>query len=622
MRRFVRSTIILLLALSLTACASHEEVGERLPVGDEQMVSSNDTTTPSYQVADSGGVSGNEISPDVSENEDQPSGTAVVKPEPSALPDPFNGVGGGSVAPETSTEPAGCINVKTCGAVGDGVTDDYTAVSGAVALAGSTGAVLYFPAGTYYLSQRLVLNQSITILGESMDSVKIIFKDDAPYSPNEQYNQRGMITFVADSLNAKGVTFCYYAEAYSGYTKEKDGSGGSEGVLFSVLKGSAISFHNCRFLVEGKNNPSVTCLWIKSEVYNITNIRISSCDIRNNSAATVGGGVWISAHDSSDTFIDTVEVCDNTFFKAGNDEIFATWGYHISNVKVHNNSFNFNNYGTQNDVLISFGSPKEGRQESLRNIKFYGNNISETGAFARVIAIQTLTADSDVEISDNRVMCYPSATSKVSIFRVKDPGSAVIKNNSIGVDGGDSVEYLTYSSGTVRFSGNFFKTRNTGSTALIRTSHSEFYPGVDIRFDKDSYDLGAAVTSSGKDTIQISAGGNVVFESCSIDTSAGVVHETVVNLIYSGDGGYSYPSGSLAFTNCYFDTVMFFGFSASSNTSVDLSGSYINGISIVAGGSVAGPDTLNMSGTQYNLLQYNGTAVTPDTMAEYFKVVS
>ncbi|MCR4792404.1 MAG: glycoside hydrolase family 55 protein [Lachnospiraceae bacterium] len=635
MKRFTKSVLALLIAACLASCGSQPDAGAPVTVPDEQTQNTEDNT-----ISDSGNSSdpssnesGNAQTNDDGNDEGSGSGNdegsgsgngegtgnaTVVSPRPSSLPDPFNGLQAVSVAAENYAEPAGSVNVRNCGAAGDGVTDDFAAVSQAFQMAASSGSVLYFPAGTYYLSQRIVLNQDITILGESMDLVKIVFKDDAPFSPNEQYNQRGMITFVANALDAKGVTFSYYAENYSGYTKQNNGNGGSEGALFSVLKGSQVWFHNCRFLVEEKENPSVTCLWIKSEVNNIGNIRITSCDIRNNSASTVGGGVWISAHDSSDTAIDGIEVSNCSFYKRGNDEIFATWGYHISNVSVHNNSFAFENHSTQNDVLLSFGSPKEGRQECLKNVKFYDNTIMETGLFARVIAIQLLTADSDVEISGNRIMCHADASAKVAVFRIKSPGYAHISGNSVGVEGGASVEYLTYSAGCIRFSGNFFKTRNTGSTALIRTSHSSFYAGVDLKFENENYDLGTAGDSA--IAVQISAGGDMIFDSCTVTTSESATPGISVQLIYSDDG-YSYPQSSLTFTKCYIDTAVQLEFGKPSNTSADLSGSYIEGISIVAEGSCTGPESLNMTGTRYDVLAYNEAEVAPTDMSELFTVI-
>lgn len=55
------------------------------------------------------------------------------------------------------------INVKSYGAVGDGVTDDTDAINAAIQAAAN--AVLYFPPGTYSISGSLVVDKIITITG-------------------------------------------------------------------------------------------------------------------------------------------------------------------------------------------------------------------------------------------------------------------------------------------------------------------------------------------------------------------------------------------------------------------------------------------------------------------------
>lgn len=59
------------------------------------------------------------------------------------------------------------INVKdpTYGAIGDGVTDDTTAVLAACADAPSDGAIVFFPPGTYSVTQLIINNSAIMLMG-------------------------------------------------------------------------------------------------------------------------------------------------------------------------------------------------------------------------------------------------------------------------------------------------------------------------------------------------------------------------------------------------------------------------------------------------------------------------
>src|SRR5712671_367837 len=69
-------------------------------------------------------------------------------------------------------------NVKTnYGAVGDGVTDDTTAIQKALTALGPNKPTLYFPAGTYRISQPLTLaaQQHVSIIGADPATTTILW---------------------------------------------------------------------------------------------------------------------------------------------------------------------------------------------------------------------------------------------------------------------------------------------------------------------------------------------------------------------------------------------------------------------------------------------------------------
>lgn len=62
------------------------------------------------------------------------------------------------------------VNVKSFGAVGDGVADDYAAIAAAItyaatAVAGGTGKVVYFPTGTYLSSAQIDIPDRVVLQG-------------------------------------------------------------------------------------------------------------------------------------------------------------------------------------------------------------------------------------------------------------------------------------------------------------------------------------------------------------------------------------------------------------------------------------------------------------------------
>lgn len=66
------------------------------------------------------------------------------------------------------------VSVKDFGATGDGVTDDTAAIQAAIDALPTNGRELYFPAGTYLISESLILSERQTILvGESIHNTVI-----------------------------------------------------------------------------------------------------------------------------------------------------------------------------------------------------------------------------------------------------------------------------------------------------------------------------------------------------------------------------------------------------------------------------------------------------------------
>ncbi len=72
--------------------------------------------------------------------------------------------------------PTNIVNVKSFGAMGDGVTDDYTAVINAMNSFGGGQGVVFFPSGTYLIKNQIMVNKdSVIFRGISSDSTLLHF---------------------------------------------------------------------------------------------------------------------------------------------------------------------------------------------------------------------------------------------------------------------------------------------------------------------------------------------------------------------------------------------------------------------------------------------------------------
>lgn len=72
-------------------------------------------------------------------------------------------------------ESSNIVDVKSSGAKGDGITDDYPAIMDALNSLNGSHGVLYFPSGIYLLKSGLVLHDSLTITGQSPESSVLKF---------------------------------------------------------------------------------------------------------------------------------------------------------------------------------------------------------------------------------------------------------------------------------------------------------------------------------------------------------------------------------------------------------------------------------------------------------------
>lgn len=70
-------------------------------------------------------------------------------------------------------------DVKSYGALGDGSTDDFTAISAAVADAQAAGGVVFFPAGTYITSQTITVYSNVIYQGAGYGATTIKLKNSS-----------------------------------------------------------------------------------------------------------------------------------------------------------------------------------------------------------------------------------------------------------------------------------------------------------------------------------------------------------------------------------------------------------------------------------------------------------
>ncbi|SHJ28971.1 glycosyl hydrolase family 28-related protein [Pseudobutyrivibrio xylanivorans] len=463
------------------------------------------------------------------------------------------------------------VSVKDYGAVGDGKTDDSAAIQKACNAARDYGKTLYFPNGNYYSSTNILLNFDCVVKGESKENTIINFRDYVNKNSIDSWDQRGIVTFKANSLTMENISFRYTADNGTNFTRKKNQSG-TEGVLFSIIKGNSISINNCGFYVGGAQNPSITVMWIKAEQTDIKNVKLSKCTLTNDAEATVGGGLWISAHDRSDVKVSDIHVSECTISKKGNDEALSLWGYYLSDIYIDSNTFNFSGTKVQNDVFIAFGMPDTNRVERLTDIYFTNNQINVNGAAMDLIKAQILSSNSEIHISGNHIDGAIQGVTWFSCFTFYKSSKIFLHDNHINLTGGKVVSYMTYRFGTIESTDNYFTTKNCNRSMIIKMNDTQYFDYANVQCYRDHFSFADTNTISEQSTVQYPASGQLRFEGCTFDTTGSALHEFRYQILTKTDGSTDYAYNKIIFLNCNFDSNLIFKFYKFSNTHLILTG--------------------------------------------------
>ncbi len=173
------------------------------------------------------------------------------------------------------------VNVKNFGAVGNGTTDDYSAIQSAINSVSS--GIVYFPAGTYLIRKGLVVKSDNTVLmGSGKNTASIIVA--ACNSDIVTINgMRCSVDGLAIDGNGNG-------KGGRGYNKKGDGI---------VINGTQSEVSNC--IIQNCAGNGINAPYLKGSNHskNISNCKIYTCK---------QAGIMVS---SNDMYIKDCEIANN-----------------------------------------------------------------------------------------------------------------------------------------------------------------------------------------------------------------------------------------------------------------------------------------------------------------------
>ncbi len=356
------------------------------------------------------------------------------------MPKPGRTFYGGSASNnQKATEPA-WLNVKAFGAKGDGVTDDTAAIQDAHDAAPSTGAILYFPKGTYLVSisagdttRKIAINvtkQNITFLGDgaNVSTIKLANGQEdyraiiADNTTSGTTNISGLavrdLTFDQNSSNNVITAVGPTDPLFQGFAR----------FVIRFNTGSRFSVENCRFI----NTDNINT--IAANGSSVTDVLIKNCIFSN-----VGANSPAHDHSSVYTHCERAVVSDNTFIGGGVSARTAVETHGSAQSVINNTVKGFFRLANITGVAVSSlssivqGNVGYGLGTGIVIWSMaYAGNTSGWGIQDVVISGNTLEIDLDAWVS---VLAYKTGISL-------DPGSDLPVRNVIIRD--NIIRYKTF----------------------------------------------------------------------------------------------------------------------------------------------------------------------------------
>lgn len=187
------------------------------------------------------------------------------------------------------------LNVKDYGAKGDGVTDDFTAITAAQAASVSSGGALFFPTGNYLVSDYILINNGTKWLGQGIPSVIGTVSGTVITATGAN---KGVVKFrpgtPGNNSPTSGGNVFMQGICFNG--------GSTTGHLVTIARLTHVTFSDCSFNnttgtgLKDDNATSIAGAGLYA--YGVEILRFYGCHFENNISATGNGGSGLAFENS------------------------------------------------------------------------------------------------------------------------------------------------------------------------------------------------------------------------------------------------------------------------------------------------------------------------------------
>lgn len=199
------------------------------------------------------------------------------------------------------------VNVADFGAVGDGTTDDSSAIAAAVA-ATPSGAVLMFPEGTFLLDQEIFITQPMTIVGPGTiklpDQSSLFHDSTNPYARKLFHVRSSDVHFQNLTFDMNSPNNWVIVGGIKYYFESQDTSPTDFNLVSSIL----IGFYGPQYNVP------------PSSAFNIENITVTNCKFFNSPMGFIETFIQ-PAYDPGGYYASEVRIENNYFYAGQNVQV-------------------------------------------------------------------------------------------------------------------------------------------------------------------------------------------------------------------------------------------------------------------------------------------------------------
>ena len=219
------------------------------------------------------------------------------------------------------------INVKSYGAVGNGINDDTTAIRNAINAAGSMWSTVYFPAGTYKITGRLTGNSNTKYTGAGKANTLIMGYGNIDFML--YLDSRSNVEVSEMTLNSENVTV-QYENAWDSWNNQYN---------IGVINGRGIS-HSIYKNVDIFCPRGASAFYMK-DCERWENVRVEGCTLQSIPIKVLGNHIY---------FRDTLFIG-----RSDAEEMVHSWGsFNIVFENCSYRDFNNANDGVNNDFAQRF----------------------------------------------------------------------------------------------------------------------------------------------------------------------------------------------------------------------------------------------------------------------------